>query len=102
VLPYALTTFRQVLVATQVPPFAQAVRFNGQPCDFLRLPHYVNASAGAVIQRVGEHFPRTKITVLCGHAHHSNTVRIANNLEVRVGQARKGAPTIQSVFEFLA
>jgi Icc protein len=99
VLPYALTSFRHVLVATHVPPFARAVRFSGKPCDSTRLPHYVNASAGAVIQRVGEHFPRTKITVLCGHAHHGNAVRLTDNLEVRVGQACKGAPAIQGVIE---
>lgn len=99
VLPYALTSFRHVLVATHVPPFARAVRFNGQPCDSSRLPHYVNASVGAVILRVGEHFPMTRITVLCGHAHHGNTVRIADNIEVRVGQARKGTPAIQGILE---
>ncbi|CAN5359664.1 metallophosphoesterase [soil metagenome] len=99
VLPYALTSFRHVLVATHFPPFAKAVRFNGHPCDPMRLPHYVNASAGAVIQQVGEHFPRTKITVLCGHAHHGNTMRITDNLEVRVGEARKGTPVIQGVIE---
>ena len=100
VLPYALASFRHVLVATHVPPFAWAVRFNGRPCESSHLPHYVNASAGAVIMRVGGHFPRTKITVLCGHAHHGNTVRLSDNLEVHVGQARKGTPEIQSVFEF--
>jgi len=100
VLPYALASYRNVLIATHVPPFSRAVRFDGRPCEPTKLPHYVNASAGAVIQRVGEHFPQTKITVLCGHAHHGNTVRITDNLEVRVGQARKGAPAIQSVFEF--
>jgi hypothetical protein len=59
----------------------------------------VNASAGAVIQRVSEHFPRTMVTVLCGHAHQGNAVQIADNLEVRVGQARKGNPSIQSILE---
>lgn len=99
VLPYALTSFRHVLVATHFPPFARAVRFDDRPCETTKLPHYVNASAGAVIQRIGERFPKTKITVLCGHAHHGNSVRIADNLEVRVGEARKGAPVIQGFIE---
>jgi len=99
ILPYALSSYRQVIIATHVPPFARAVRFNGQTCDSLRLPHYVNASAGAVIQRIGGHFPKTKITVLCGHTHHTTTVQIAANLKVRVGQARRGNPTIQGVIE---
>jgi len=100
VLPHALASYRHVLIATHVPPFARAVRFDDQPCDQLQLPHYVNASAGAVIQRVGEHFPKTEITVLCGHTHHGNTVRIADNLEVRVGQARRGAPAIEDIIDF--
>jgi len=99
VLPHALASYRHVLIATHFPPFAQAVRFDGKPCQSTKLPHYVNASAGAVIQRVGEHFPRTKITVLCGHSHHGNTVKITDNLEVRVGEARKGAPGIQEIIE---
>lgn len=99
VLPYALTAYRHVVIVTHVPPFARAVRFNGRPCEASLLPHYVNASAGAVIQRIGEHFPQTKITVLCGHAHHGNTVKVTDNLEVRVGQARKGAPVIQEIIE---
>jgi predicted phosphohydrolase len=99
VLPYALASYRHVLIATHVPPFARAVRFDGRPCEPTKLPHYVNASAGVVIRRVGEHFPQTKITVLCGHAHHAVAVLIAANLEVRVGQARKGSPTIQAILE---
>ncbi len=99
VLPPALASCRHVLIATHFPPFAKAVRFDGQPCEPAKLPHYVNASAGAVIQRVGEHFPHTNITVLCGHSHHGNTVRVADNLEVRVGEARKGTPVIQGIIE---
>ncbi len=98
-LPHALASCRHVLIATHFPPFAKAVRFDERPCEPSKLPHYVNASAGAVILRVGEHFPRTKITVLCGHAHNGNTVRIADNLEVRVGEARRGTPVIQGVIE---
>jgi len=100
VLPYALTSYRNVLIATHVPPFAKAVRFSGQQCDLMSLPHYVNASAGSVILRIGEQFPKTEITVLCGHTHHKATAKIASNIKVVAGRARKGSPAIQDVIEF--
>jgi len=100
ILPYALSCYSKVIIGTHVPLFASAVRFNGKPCDATKLPHYVNATAGALVQRVGERFPRKIITVLCGHAHHGNTVKIGNNLEVRLGEARRGRPSIQGVLEF--
>lgn len=99
VLPYALTSYRHVLIATHVPPFAQAVRFAGGPCAAEMLPHYVNASAGGVIKRIGKHFPKTKITVLCGHSHHAVTVNISENLEVRAGRVVKTQPEIQGVID---
>lgn len=99
ILPYALTAYQHVVIVTHVPPFAQAVRFNGRPCDAELLPHYANVSAGGVILRIGEHFPRAKITVLCGHSHHGHTVRVADNIEVRVGRARNGHPAIQGALE---
>ncbi|MBE2203965.1 MAG: metallophosphoesterase [Chthoniobacterales bacterium] len=99
VLPYVLSSYRHVFIATHVPPFAKAVWFNGRPCEPMTLPHYVNASAGAVIKRISEHFPKTKITVLCGHTHSAITVQIANNIEVRTGQSRRGTPDIQGIVE---
>lgn len=97
VLPYALTSYRHVVIATHVPPFARSVRFDNRPCEAVMLPHYVNASAGGVIMRIGKHFPKTKITVLCGHSHHGAAARIAANIEVRAGQVRRGSPTAQGV-----
>lgn len=98
-LPRALSCHRKLLIATHVPPFAEAVRFNGRPCEPSKLPHFVNASAGGVIKRIGEYFSQTRITVLCGHSHHSAKVRISPNLEVRVGGVRSNCPTIQDIFE---
>lgn len=99
ILPYALTCYRQVVIATHVPVVARAAQFHGKPCGRESLPHFVNATAGAVIQRVVEHFPNRKITVLCGHAHYGTVVQISPSLEVRVGQARKGDPSIQAILD---
>lgn len=97
-LPYTAAKNRRVLIATHVPPFARAVHFDDRPCEAARLPHFVNASAGALIKRIGSYFPGTQISVLCGHSHSNRSVRIANNIEVRVGSARRGTPHIQEVF----
>ena len=99
VLPHTLASYDHVLIATHVPPFVGAARFNGRTLSAAKLPHYVNASLGGVIKGIGGYFPKTRITVLCGHTHSAATVRIAKNIEVRVGQASKGHPTIQGILD---
>ena len=99
-LPYALTCYRKVVIATHVPPFAQAVKFNGKRCSSEQLPFYVNASAGGVIKGIGAHFPRSQITVLCGHSHSATSVRVAPNIEAWVGGAKPGRPKIQGILDF--
>ncbi len=98
-LPRILTFYRDVIIATHVPPFARAALFNGTNCDRTRLPHYTNISAGGVIQRITEQFPQTRTTVLCGHTHHSATISITPNLDVRVGGARVGLPGVQDCID---
>lgn len=50
VLPYAMTIYRRLIIATHFPPFVRAVLFDGKGCEPTKLPHFVNASAGGVIQ----------------------------------------------------
>ena len=97
-LPYALTCYRRVWVATHVPPFPHAARYDGEPCDRLRQPFYSNVSAGGVIRSIAEKFPGRRLTVLCGHTHCRAAVRAANNVDVLVGSARPGSPDFQEIF----
>jgi predicted phosphohydrolase len=99
VLPYAMTSYNHIVIATHFPPFACAARFDNRPCKAHELAHYVNASAGGVIQRIGEFFPKSRMTVLSGHTHHAATACISPNLEIRVGAARRGDPKITEIFE---
>ena len=100
VLPYALECYRNVLVATHVPPFTQAAHYNGQRCAPTHLPHFANYSTGCALLGLSRGFPRRMITVLCGHTHTSRRTRILENLEVRVGGAQSGRPAVQGIIEF--
>jgi len=92
VLPYALTCYSQVLVATHFPPALQAATFRGKPCDWLRQPFFCNSSVGSMLVRMSEQYPQRKILVLCGHTHSATTVGISANLTIRSGAARPGFP----------
>lgn len=100
VLPYALHCFPSVIIASHFPPFTWATRqSNGNECGWTHLPHYCNLSAGGVIQGIARKYPERRVTVLCGHTHHSARI-ILDNMEVRVAGAQRGRPAIQGVIEF--
>jgi predicted phosphohydrolase len=95
-LPRALAQYQHVAIATHVPPFPSAVRYDDQPCGRMHLPHFSNLSLGLAILGIARAFPHRRITVLAGHAHSGYTQTIQPNLSIRVGHARTGRP---SVFE---
>jgi UDP-2,3-diacylglucosamine pyrophosphatase LpxH len=99
VIPRALRHFSHLIVCTHAPPFRQATRFNGKICSDAHLPHFSNISVGGVIAGIAKHYPRRRITVVCGHTHCPAQLRILKNLEVRVGGAQRGAPAIQVLLE---
>lgn len=99
VLPYALTCYRHVIVATHVPPFTWAAHFKGKPCDWLRQPFDANISAGAAILRIAERFPASRVTVLSGHTHCAASVGITENLIVHAGGATTGHPAAQGLLQ---
>jgi hypothetical protein len=98
VLPEALSQYKRTIIATHVPPFRQAVRFDNAACDPVRLPHFVNVSAGNVIAGIAKQFPKKSITVLCGHTHSRTRVQITPNVQAFVGAARPASPMVEAVF----
>lgn len=98
VLPYALRCYDHIWLATHVPPFTWAAFYDGKPCGGHHLPHYSNLSAGCAINGLSKHFPKSKMTVLCGHTHSSADVTISRQVRIIAGQARPGHPRIQRVF----
>ncbi len=99
VLPHAMQCYRHVLIATHVPPFVQAVRFGGEQATWAKLPHYANTFAGGAIAGIAAHYPRSRVTVLCGHTHSRVSVDVTPMLTVRCGHARTGFPAIEEVLE---
>lgn len=99
-LPFALSRFQHVVVATHVPPFPDTAYYNNQPCGPTHLPHFSNLSAGMALVGISRNFPHRRITVLAGHTHSPVHIQILNNLEARVGGAQPGNPGIQAVLEF--
>ena len=99
VLPYALQCYEHVWVATHVPPFTCAAFYNGKPCGGTHLPYYANLSAGCVIRGISRAFPKSRLSVLCGHTHSTAEVNASERIRVFVGGARKRHPQMQKVFE---
>ena len=99
-LPFALSRFRHVVVATHVPPFPDTAYYDNQPCGPTHLPHFSNLSAGMALVGISRNFPHRRVTVLSGHTHSQAHIRILTNLEARVGGAQTGNPGIQDVLEF--
>jgi 3',5'-cyclic-AMP phosphodiesterase len=99
VLPYTLTCYEHVFVATHVPPFTAGACFGKRPCDYLRQPFYVNIAMGGFLLRLAESFPTKRITVLAGHTHCAAKVQARPNLELRVGGAKPGNPKLQPLID---
>lgn len=102
IMPYALTCYDHILVATHVPPMTQAALYDERPCDWLRQPFFCNIAAGAFLHAISTVFAKKSITVLCGHTHSAARLQATPNLEIRVGGARPGRPRAQGMFEISA
>lgn len=97
VLPAALGHYRHVMIATHVPPFYQAVKYDGCDCRWERQPFFTNSSAGNAIVGILKRFPHRRITVHAGHSHSAANVRMSRNLSIRVAGAKPGKPDFQEI-----
>ena len=88
ILPLALKRHRHVVVATHVPPFANAVFHKGKPAGVEYLPHFCNATVGYMMLGLLRAFPHRRVSVLAGHSHGACARMITRNLSVRVGASR--------------
>jgi len=93
-LDRAATEYRQIVVATHVPPFVAALPVQGHLAGAEWLPLLVSGATGAVLSRFAAAHPAHQVTVLAGHTHVATSVRIAPNLRCMVGGARYGSPAV--------
>jgi predicted phosphodiesterase len=79
------------VLATHVPPFAEAARFNGRKTELSLAPFFVNVQLGnRLAYLMSEKYPEKNLTVLCGHTHHEFECKFGSNLTVKVGPAMYG------------
>lgn len=93
VLPLALSHYRQVLVATHVPPFTQGLLYDGKGCVWNRQPFFTNQVLGKLIWKISERFPNKHIQVHAGHTHSAAKVKLRSNLSMWVAASRPGYPS---------
>ncbi|MBZ0116255.1 MAG: phosphoesterase, partial [Sandaracinaceae bacterium] len=98
-LDEALARFGRVIVATHVPPFAEACLYRGKVSDASWLPWFACKATGEVLLAKAAAHADKSICVLAGHMHERCTIRPLANLEVRVGAAEYGAPRVEDVIE---
>ncbi len=89
----------EVIVATHVPPFQAAAWHAGESSNDYWAPFFSSKALGDVVDAVAEAWPRTRITVLCGHTHGCGIYRHRDNLTVFTGRARYGDPELAGVIE---
>ena len=98
----ASATAKNVIVATHVPPFAEASLFQNKPSLPDYAPHFVNLSMGMALLDVADAHPQSTFTVLCGHTHHEAHFQPRPNLVIKVGGAEYGSPKIAGTLDFRA
>lgn len=94
----AFSVYEQVVLATHVPPFANACRYQGRPSDPEYLPYFCNVTLGEMILEVAVGFRGRLIRVLCGHTHEQFTCNI-EDVACYVGGAQYGSPRHQGIVE---
>lgn len=95
-LEAAMSSYREVILLTHVPPLREATWHEGgiSAPDFL--PHFWNAPLGEVIRETCARYRESKLTVLCGHTHSAGVYQEAN-LTVLTAGATYGSPRIDRV-----
>lgn len=101
VLPEALKSHDQVILATHIPPFREGCRHEGHISGDDWLPMLCCRAAGEVLREIMSQHPDKRLTVLCGHTHGLGEAMILPNLQVLTGGAVYRAPVVQRVLEVL-
>lgn len=98
-LPQALDRYRNVIVATHVPPFREACLHEGMAADDEHLPHFSCAVLGDALGAVMRARPEQHMLVLCGHTHSRGEARPLPNLLCKTGGATYGQPSLAEVID---
>jgi 3',5'-cyclic AMP phosphodiesterase CpdA len=95
-LPAAMARWKQLIVITHVPPFAEAAWYMGRRSNDDWLPHFSCKVVGDALREAALSHPGCDLRVLCGHTHSAGEVALLPNLRVTTGGAQYGEPVIQA------
>jgi len=95
VLTAAFVDHRKVVLATHIPPFAEACWHMGRQSDVEWLPYFTSKVVGDALAEVMEANKDKELLVLCGHSHGKGSVQILDNLKVLTGGASYRLPSLQ-------
>ena len=90
----AMSSYREVILLTHVPPLREATWHEGSISAPDFLPHFCNARLGEAIREACARHSESKLTVLCGHTHSAYQ---EGNLTVLTAGAAYGSPRIDRV-----
>lgn len=93
----AAASYRDVLVATHVPPFREAAWHEGRTSGEDFLPFFACRAVGEALVEVARSEPNCRFLVLCGHTHGGGEIQVLDNLRVLTGAAEYRAPRIDRV-----
>lgn len=93
---------RSVIVATHVPPFAEAAWHDGAGADGTWAPYFASKATGDTLLQLAADFPDVSFTTLCGHSHGDGFYSAAPNLAVYTGRAQYGTPELAGVVRLQA
>ena len=97
----AVKTHNRVIVATHVPPWAEASLYMGEK-DTPNIPWYTSKIMGNMLEEAAKTFDDVEFIILAGHTHDHVEVDIIgyNNLKCCVGQAAYRKPKVSKIWEF--
>lgn len=95
----AAEKYKEVVIATHMPPFVRACKHRGGSTETQALPYYCNYRMGDELVGVAYEFLETKFTVLAGHTHGAAEYSPVENLTCYVGGATYMQPQLQRVLE---
>lgn len=83
-LERAIPTARTIVIATHIPPFAEALPSRGHLADPDWPPLLVCGATGTVIRQAATNHPETQFVVLCGHTHVATDTTVMGNVRCLV------------------
>ena len=79
--------YKTIYIMTHFPPWKEATRYEGSMLQEYHLPYNVNLQLGEMIERVMTPRKKRNVTVLAGHTHSPEYIRVSRNVNCQVGQA---------------